>query len=72
MTYSGTTSNATNKVTATPTDPNATVEITLNETTEVENGSSAAWEEGSNTLTIKVSAEGNTPTTYTVTMVYST
>ena len=64
--YSAATTNATNKVTATPTDPYATVTI-MNGETEVENGESASWEEGENTLTITV--EGGAPaTTYTVTV----
>ena len=64
--YTATTTNATNKVTATPTDETATVEILLGET-EIENGESATWEEGENVLTITVS--GNAPdTVYTVTV----
>lgn len=64
--YTATTENATNKVTATPTDPYATVEI-LNGETEVENGESASWAEGENTLTITVSG-GAPDTVYTVTV----
>ena len=64
--YTATTSNATNKVTATPTDPNATVTIMLGET-EIENGSSATWAEGENELTITVSG-GAPDTVYTVTV----
>lgn len=65
--YSATTENATNKVTATPTDDTATVVI-LNGETEVENGTSASWEEGENTLTITVSGNGAEDTVYTVTV----
>lgn len=64
--YTATTSNATNKVTATPTDPYAEVEILLGET-EIENGSSATWSEGENVLTITVSG-GAPDTVYIVTV----
>lgn len=64
--YAAETSNASNKVTATPTDPNATVKIMLGET-EIENGSSASWEVGDNELTITVSG-GAADTVYTVTV----
>lgn len=62
--YTATTSNATNKVTATPTDANATVTI-LNGETPVNNGSNATWAEGENTLIITVSEYGG-QTVYTV------
>ena len=64
--YTATTSNASNKVTATPTDDDATVEILVGET-EIENGSNASWEEGENTLTITVT-NGTSETVYTVTV----
>lgn len=64
--YTATTTNATNKVTATPTDPAATVTIMLGET-EVENGSSAEWAAGENELTITVSG-GAPDTVYVVTV----
>ena len=64
--YTATTANASNKVTATPTDPAATISILVGET-EVENGSSASWEVGENTLTITVSG-GAPDTVYTVTV----
>lgn len=64
--YTATTSNATNKITATPTDPAATVEILVGET-EVENGESATWAEGENVVTITVSG-GAPDTVYTVTV----
>jgi hypothetical protein len=63
--YTATTTNATNKVTATPTDPYAEVTIMLGET-EIENGESAIWEEGENNLTITV--HGYPDTVYTVTV----
>lgn len=62
--YTATTENASNKVTATATDPGATVVI-LNGETEVENGTAASWAEGENTLTITVSG-GAPDTVYTV------
>lgn len=67
--YTATTTNATNKVTATPTDPYAEVTIMLGET-EIENGTSATWEEGENELTITVSG-GAPDTVYTVTVTAS-
>ena len=65
--YTATTSNASNKVTATAEDEEATVAITLGESTEVENGGSATWAEGENTLTIVVT-NGTETETYTVTV----
>lgn len=67
--YTATTSNATNKVTATPTDPYAEVAIMLGDT-EIENGSSATWAEGENELVITVSG-GAPDTVYTVTVTAS-
>lgn len=65
--YSATTTNATNKVTAAATDEDATIAITVNDE-PLENGSSATWEDGENTVEITVSKEGATSTTYTVTV----
>lgn len=62
--YTATTSNATNKVTATPEDENAVITI-VNGETEIANGSSASWQTGENTLTITV-INGATKKTYTV------
>lgn len=67
--YAVSTSNATNKVTAVAEDENATIQI-LNGDTEIENGSSAAWEVGMNTLTVKVT-NGAASKTYTVTVTKS-
>lgn len=64
--YSVTTENATNKVTATATDPYAVITIKLGDTT-VDNGSSVAWAEGENILTITVTG-GAPATVYTVTV----
>ena len=64
------TENATNKVTATPTDESATVTIVLGESTEVTNGESATWAAGENTLTITVT-NGGSEKVYTVTVTKS-
>ena len=70
--YTATTSNATNKVTATAADDTASVKIMLGET-EVTNGGNATWEVGENELVITVT-DGTGPTltkTYTVTVTKS-
>lgn len=67
--YTATTENATNKVTATAADETATIAITVGET-EIENGSSATWEVGENTVTVKVT-DGTVEKTYTVTVTKS-
>ena len=67
--YTATTTNATNKVTATPTDDTAEVTIMLGET-EIENGESATWEEGENELVITVTGTADS-TVYTVTVTAS-
>ena len=67
--YAVSTSNATNKVTAVAADENATIQI-LNGETEIENGSSATWAVGVNTLTVKVT-NGSAEKTYTVTVTKS-
>ena len=64
--YTAETSNATNKVTATPTDDTAEVTILVGET-EIENGESASWDEGENTLTVTVTGTTD-ETVYTVTV----
>lgn len=63
--YTATTTNASNKVTATPTDPYAQVTIQLVDS-EIENGGSATWEDGENVLEITV--HGYPDTVYTVTV----
>ena len=70
--YTCATSNATNKVTATPTDAGDSVEI-LNGETEIESGSSATWEEGENTLLITVTDKDDPTkkTEYEVTVTYT-
>lgn len=67
--YTAATSNASNKVTAVPVDSGATVEIKVGETV-VDNGTAAAWADGENTLTVKVTSGGATKT-YTVTVTKS-
>ena len=67
--YAVSTSNATNTVTAVAADENATVQILLGDT-EIENGSSATWAAGANTLTVKVT-NGSAEKTYTVTVTKS-
>lgn len=66
VSYTVTTPNNSNKVTATPTDENATVEISLG-AAPIDNGSQVTWATGENTLTIKVT-NGGKSTTYTVTV----
>lgn len=63
-TYTTSTTNATNKITATPADEKSTVSITVNETV-VANGSAPAWDEGDNTVVVTVT-NGTYNTLYTV------
>lgn len=68
--YSATTTNATNKVTATATDPADVISIKLNGES-IENGASAEWDEGENELVITVTDTNASPArvgTYTVTV----
>ena len=74
--YTTTTTNATNIVTATPSDAGASIEITNEGTSEtpvtIPNGTAATWEAGANTLTVKVTAaDGTTTKSYTVTVTKS-
>lgn len=62
--YTATTSNASNTITATATDSTATVEIYFGEE-EINNGSSVTWEEGENTITVSVT-NGSARGSYTV------
>lgn len=68
-TYTATTTNASNKVTATAKDSKATIEIKNGETA-VNNGEAATWTEGENVLTVKVT-NGSASKTYTVTVTKS-
>lgn len=75
-TYTASTTNATNTVTATPADAGASIVITNKGTTggavEVPNGSAVTWQTGANTLTVTVTAEdGTTTKAYTVTVTKS-
>lgn len=67
--YTTTTTNAKDAVTATPTDAGATVEI-KNGSTVIANGGDATWTTGSNTLTVKVTGDEGDKT-YTVTVTKS-
>ena len=67
--YSVNTTNATNTVTATAADEEATIQI-LNGETPVTNGTAATWSDGANTLKIKVT-NGALEKTYTVTVTKS-
>ena len=64
MEYTANTTNATNTITATPEDDDATITI-LNGETPVENGTAATWSDGANTVTITVK-NGTAQEVYTV------
>jgi hypothetical protein len=64
--YTASTTNATNTISATPKDGEATVEI-LNGVTPVANGAATTWSEGENVVTINVTS-GDETETYTVTV----
>lgn len=64
--YTVTTTNASNKVTATPESADATVVITANDV-EIESGGSVTWTEGENEVVVEVTGDDGT-TTYTVTV----
>lgn len=68
--YIVSTTNATNTITATPTDEDATVSI-VNGETPVESGSPASWVEGENIVTVTVT-NGDDEKVYTVTVTHST
>lgn len=67
--YSAETENATNSITATPEDEDATVVITCGEQT-YESGDSITWEEGENLVTIEVTS-GTEEMTYEITVTKS-
>lgn len=67
--YAATTTNATNKVTATTDDPSAVIAIDLDGET-IDNESSPTWEAGDNVLTITVT-DGASETIYVVTVTKS-
>lgn len=68
-TYTAATTNASNKITATPEFADATVEITV-DGTAVENGAQYTWATGDNVVTITVTNDSVTKT-YTVTVTKS-
>ena len=70
-TYTAATTNATNTVTATPADAGAKIKVTVNDS-EIDNGSAATWNSGSNTVKVDVTAaDGTTTKAYTVTVTKS-
>jgi HK97 family phage major capsid protein len=70
-TYTTTTTNASNVITAVPTDASAEVVVKVG-TKEIENGSAYTWATGENVVTVQVTAEdGTTTKTYTVTVTKS-
>lgn len=68
--YTANTTNATNTITATPEDDDATITI-LNGETSVANGTAATWIDGANTVTITVK-NGTAQEAYTVTVTKTT
>ena len=67
-TYTATTTNATNTITAVPADASAAIEVKVGDTV-IDNGSAATWASGANTVDVKVTAaDGTTIKTYTVTV----
>lgn len=69
--YTAATTNATNTITAVPSDAGAAIKVTVNGT-EIDNGTAATWQTGSNTVKVEVTAaDGTTTKTYTVTVTKS-
>lgn len=69
--YTATTKNATNTITATPSDAGGEIQIKVGEV-EINNGAAATWEPDANTVTINVTAaDGTTKKAYTVTVTKS-
>ena len=70
-TYTATTTNASNAITATPADAGSVIEIAVGGKS-VDNGSAVTWSTGANTVEVKVTAaDGTTTKTYTVTVTKS-
>mgnify|MGYP003291083896 CR=1 FL=1 len=70
-TYTTATTNATNTITAAPSDAGAEISVQVNDA-EVNNGSAATWKEGANTVKVTVTAaDGTTTKAYTVTVTKS-
>ena len=71
LTYTATTSNASDTVTALPADAAADIEVKVGDNV-VANGSAVTWATGANTVKVKVTAEdGTTTKTYTITVTKS-
>ena len=71
VTYTAETTNATNTVTAVPSDAGAEIEVLVNNS-KIDNGSAATWQTGSNTVKVNVTAaDGTAKKTYTVTVTKS-
>ena len=71
VSYTATTTNATNTITAVPADAGAEIEILVNNA-KIDNGSAATWQTGSNTVKVNVTAaDGTTKKAYTVTVTKS-
>lgn len=68
--YTANTTNQTNTITATATDPEADITI-MNGETPVTNGTAATWQEGANTVTITVK-NGTAQKVYTVVVTKTT
>lgn len=66
--YTASTANATNTINAIPATAGAAIQVLVNDT-EIDNGTAATWQAGSNTVTVNVTAEdGTTKKAYTVTV----
>lgn len=71
VSYTATTTNATNTITAVPSDAGAEIHVLVNNA-EIDNGTAATWQTGSNTVKVNVTAaDGTTTKTYTVTVTKS-
>ena len=71
VSYTATTTNATNTITAVPSDAGAEIHVLVNNE-EIDNGTAATWQTGSNTVKVNVTAaDGTAKKTYTVTVTKS-
>lgn len=71
VSYTATTTNATNTITAVPSDAGAEIHVLVNNE-EIDNGTAATWQTGSNTVKVNVTAaNGTAKKTYTVTVTKS-
>ena len=69
--YTASTGNATNTINAMPSNAAAAIKVVVNGT-EIDNGTAASWQDGSNTVEVTVTAEdGKTSQSYTVTVTKS-